>query len=373
MEAWRAVGKFHVQEAEDWQAHFDALAKDKQDQFKGVLQPALDDVISQLKKAYAEDKPGWATRKTSGEVLKALTQKIPALIGGSADLTGSNLTKTDSTKPVSATDFSGSYIYYGIREHAMASIMNGLALYGGFVPYGGTFLVFSDYCRPSIRLAALMQQQAVYVFTHDSIGLGEDGPTHQPVEHLAALRAIPNLNVFRPADAIEVAECWQLALQDTNTPSVLALTRQGVPAFRELDSENKSARGAYILREAQGDLEVTIFASGSEVSIAMDAADQLQDKGVGVRVVSVPCFEKFKEQDADYRVQFMCNGSVKVAIEAAIKQGWEPFIGPHGIFVGMDGFGASAPAEDLYKHFGITAQNVVTKVTDKLNAKKEQG
>lgn len=364
---WREAGKKSADDYKEWQARFAKLDAKKQAEFNRVMEGKLpnnfEDAIQNYKKQLCEEAPKWATRKSSGEVLGAIVDNIPELIGGSADLTGSNLTKTKSLEPISRDDFSGRYIYYGIREHGMAAAMNGLALHGGVIPYGGTFMVFTDYCRPSIRLSALMKQRVIYVMTHDSIGLGEDGPTHQPVEHMAALRVIPNLNVFRPADAVETLECWQIALESENTPSVLALTRQGVPAVRtNYNQENLSAKGAYILAEADNEFKVTIFASGSEVEIALDAKKQLEEKGLGVRVVSVPCADLFKQQDGEYQQSFMCNNSIKVAIEAASKMGWEYFIGSHGIFVGMNGFGESAPADELYKHFGITADKVVEKV-----------
>lgn len=366
---WRNVGARAESERKSWEGRLDS--SDKKGEFErlisGKLPTNFADAINELKKQYSADKPAWATRKSSGEVLKTLTETAPELIGGSADLTGSNLTKTDSLHPISADDFSGRYVYYGIREHAMAAAMNGMALHGGFIPFGGTFLVFTDYCRGSIRLSALMQQRVVYVMTHDSIGLGEDGPTHQPVEHIPSLRAIPNLLVFRPADAVEVAECWQLSLESEDTPSVLALTRQGVPVLRTKHvQENKSALGAYILSEAEGELDVTIFASGSEVSIAMDAKSKLQAEGTGVRVVSVPCMELFEHQDSDYKVSLLCNKSIKVAVEAAGPMSWDKFKGPHGIFIGMNSFGASAPIDRLYEEFGITADNIVNKVKAKL-------
>lgn len=367
---WREVGLRGEIENNAWNKRLNSLKADEKAEFErlisGKLPKGLAEAIEELKKSYADSKPDWATRKSSGEVLKTLTDLAPELIGGSADLTGSNLTKTDNLKPISADDFSGRYIYYGIREHAMAAAMNGIALHGGFIPFGGTFLVFTDYCRGAIRLSALMQQRVIYVMTHDSIGLGEDGPTHQPVEHLASLRAIPNLNVYRPCDAVETAECWQLALESEKTPSILALTRQNVKLQRtEYFSENKCAKGAYILAESDGDLKVTIYATGSEVEIAIDARQKLQAKNIGTRVVSVPCLELFWAQDMDYKVGILCNNSVKVVVEAAISQGWDKLMGPHGIFIGMEGFGASAPIEDLYKNFGITAENIVKKVEAK--------
>lgn len=273
----------------------------------------------------------------------------------------------DGMAGVSAGDFSGAYIYYGVREHAMAAMMNGIALHRGLVPYGGTFLIFTDYCRPSMRLAALMAQRVIYVMTHDSIGLGEDGPTHQPVEQLASLRAIPNLNVFRPADSVETAECWALSLQSTATPSVLALTRQGVPVLRERYSdENPCARGAYVLREADGNRRATILATGSEVEIACAARDALQAEGIGTAVISMPCMELFDAQDDAYRQSVLGGDTVRVAVEAAISQGWDRYIGGNGAFVGMSGFGASAPAPELYEHFGITAEAVAAAVKKRL-------
>jgi transketolase len=372
---WRDAGARGEGEYKAWNDRLNGLEAAQKKEFNrlqsGRLPEGLDEVIAGLKKRYAESKPDWATRKASGEVLKDLTEFAPELLGGSADLTGSNLTKTDSLKPISANDFSGRYVYYGVREHAMAAAMNGMALHKGFIPFGGTFLVFTDYCRGAMRLSALMQQRVIYVMTHDSIGLGEDGPTHQPVEHLAALRAIPNMNVFRPADAVETAECWQLALENESTPSVLALTRQNVTFVRDkYVAENLCAKGAYILSEAKGEVDVTIFATGSEIGVAVDAQKQLQEQGVGVRVVSVPCMELFEQQPQEYRVGLFCNNSVKVVIEAAGRMGWDKFTGPHGIFIGMEGFGASAPIEVLYKHFGITAENVVTKVKAKLESRK---
>jgi transketolase len=261
---------------------------------------------------------------------------------------------------VTAADFSGNYIHYGVREHAMAAAMNGMALHGGIVPYGGTFLVFTDYCRPAIRLSALMGQRVIYVMTHDSIGLGEDGPTHQPVEHLASLRAMPNLNVFRPADAVEVAECWEVALLASGTPSILALTRQGLPALRtKADGENLSARGAYVLAEAGGGKrDVTILATGSEVSLAMEAREQLEKSGVHAAVVSMPCWELFVAQPDSYR-QAVLGQAPRIGVEAAIGMGWERWLGDGGTFIGMTGFGASAPAPKLFEHFGITAAHIV--------------
>ena len=308
--------------------------------------------------------PKIATRAASGKVLEALVPAMPSLIGGSADLTGSNLTLVKSMGGVARNHFGGRYVYYGVREHAMAAAMNGLALHGGVIPYGGTFLSFTDYCRPAIRLSALMKQRVIYVMTHDSIGLGEDGPTHQPVEHLAALRCIPNLRTLRPCDVIETAECWQIALDSQTTPSVLVLTRQNLPLLRtEESSSNKCAQGAYVLRDSDTAAQVNIWASGSEVEIAVKAQQQLADKGITARVISVPSLELFLAQGADYQRTVRGNARINVAVEAAVRQGWDAVIGHDGIFVGMKSFGESAPFEKLYEHFGITAENVVTQVT----------
>jgi transketolase len=280
-------------------------------------------------------------------------------VGGSADLTGSNNTRTSQTAPLTAGNYGGRFVHYGIREHAMAAAMNGMALHGGIIPYSGTFLVFSDYCRPAMRLSSLMGIRVIYVMTHDSIGLGEDGPTHQPVEHLAALRAIPNHLVFRPADAIETAECWQLALESRNTPSTLALTRQNLAPVR-------TALGAYELAGAGADADVTIFASGSEVAIALEAREMLAGEDVSVRVVSVPCMELFAAQSGGYKAAILGNSRVRIGIEAGVRQGWDPIIGSDGIFIGMDSFGASAPYADLYRHFGITAERAAEAALNRL-------
>jgi len=281
------------------------------------------------------------------------------MIGGSADLTGSNNTKPKGMTVLSAADYGGRFIHYGVREHAMAAAMNGMALHGGVIPYSGTFLVFADYCRPAIRLAALMGIRVIHVMTHDSIGLGEDGPTHQPVEHLAALRAIPNLHVFRPCDAVETVECWQLALENSAGPSILALTRQNLPQLRSgFDAANRCAEGGYEILPAPAKAEVSLFATGSEVSIAVEAQKILGERGVGARVVSVPCFELFRALPAAKRRDVIGAAPVKVAVEAAIRQGWDEIIGSDGAFIGMTSFGASAPYKELYRHFGITAENV---------------
>jgi transketolase len=293
---------------------------------------------------------------------------VPEMVGGSADLTGSNNTRPKGMVALTAANPGGRFIHYGVREHGMAAAMNGMALHGGIIPYSGTFLVFSDYARPSIRLAALMGLRVIHVLTHDSIGLGEDGPTHQPVEHLAALRAIPNLLVFRPCDAVETVECWELALEARTSPSALALTRQNLPQLRTgYTAENRCAGGAYELLPAEGTAQVSLFASGSEVEIAVAAQKALAERGIATRVVSVPSLELLLAQPADRRRAIIGNAPVKVAIEAAVRWGWDAVIGQDGDFIGMHGFGASAPAKDLYKHFGITAEAVVAAASKRLN------
>lgn len=372
LDAWRETGKRGNTTFQSWTERYEKLDAKKRDEFERLQEKQLpqgwNEAIDAFKKELSESEPSEATRKSSQNVLDILTGIVPEMIGGSADLTGSNNTKGKPMSPVTADDYSGSYIYYGIREHGMASVMNGMALHGEFIPYGGTFMVFTDYCRPAIRLSALMQQRVIYVMTHDSIGLGEDGPTHQPVEHLASLRAMPNVNVFRPCDATETAECWALAVSSQNTPSILSLTRQGLPALRKsYVKENLCARGGYVIREAENpqDEKVTLIATGSEVSLAVDAQKQLTEKGIAARVVSLPCWELFDAQPESYRKEVLGDG-LKVAIEAAGGFGWERYIGDNGIFIGMNGFGASAPAKDLYKHFGITTEDTVKKVMERL-------
>ena len=319
---------------------------------------ALPAAIDAYKRKLSAELPKVATRKASQMALEVVNATLPFTIGGSADLTGSNLTKTSAMQSITPSDFTGDYIHYGIREHAMAAAMNGIALHGGFKPYGGTFMAFADYCRPAIRLAALMGVPTCFVMTHDSIGLGEDGPTHQPVEHLASLRAIPNLLVLRPADAVETAEAWEIAMSSSTTPTMIVASRQGLPTLRTTHvSENLTARGAYLLRDP-GERDVTLIATGSEVEIAMRAADQLAEQGIRAAVVSAPCFELFAQQDAVYKVAVL-GVAPRIGCEAAIRQGWDLFLGPQDSFVGMTGFGASAPAPDLYKHFNITAEAIV--------------
>ena len=359
---WRAAGARGAAQRQAWEQRAPKLDAGKRaalaDPIDRAATEALAKAIAEIKAEFTATPPQIATRVASQKVLEKLVPALPCVIGGSADLTGSNGTRTKHHTPVAAGSFGGNYIHYGVREHAMAAAMNGMALHGGVVPYGGTFLVFTDYCRPAIRLSALMGQRVIYVMTHDSIGLGEDGPTHQPVEHLAALRAIPNLNVFRPADPVEVAECWELALKAKDTPSILALTRQAVPALRTTNAAgNLSAKGAYVLAEAGGKRDVTIIATGSEVGVAMEVRELLAKDGVHAAVVSMPCWELFAGQPASYRANVL-GTAPRVGVEAAVGLGWERWLGDGGTFVGMEGFGASAPAGKLFAHFGITPAHV---------------
>jgi transketolase len=416
LEAWREAGQRGQAEHAAWRDRHGALDDERKAEFdrrtrNRLPSEKLTKAIAERKASWFKEQPKLATRQSSQLALEAITPALPELVGGSADLTGSNGTRIKSHKPLTASDFTGRYIHYGIREHGMAAAMNGIALHGGFIPYGGTFLVFSDYCRPAIRLSALMHQRVVYVMTHDSIGLGEDGPTHQPVEHLAALRAIPNCLVFRPADAVETLEAWECALHAADRPSILALTRQNVPAFRTeaikrkrqaasrpskreaastaqpdtgsrtalhrglthasalaLPSDNMVALGAYVIAEADGERDVTLLATGSEVSLALDAAKHLNADGVRCAVVSMPSFELFRMQPESYRRQVL-GDAPRVGIEAAVRLGWDEWLGERGAFVGMESFGASGPYQELYAHFGITSEAVVS-VARRLAGKK---
>jgi transketolase len=368
--AWRKVGKRGARLRKAWETGL--KAHDARGEFERLIrgdlpEDAFTGLAAHIEKLAAE-RPANATRVWSGAALETLIPKVPEMIGGSADLTGSNNTIVKGMKAFDAPDYDGRYVHYGVREHGMAAAMNGMALHGGVIPYSGTFLAFADYSRPAIRLGALMGARVIHVMTHDSIGLGEDGPTHQPVEHLASLRAMPNLLVFRPADGIETAECWRTALEHRQTPSVMALSRQKTPAVRTdaTVSENLSARGAYELAPARGDAQVTLFASGTEVAIALAARDILQDEGIGTRVVSTPCWELFETQPADYRTETVGGSPARVAVEAGVRQGWDRFIGEDGGFVGMTGFGASAPYERLYREFGITPEAVAGEAKAKL-------
>ncbi|SKA35143.1 transketolase [Consotaella salsifontis] len=372
LDAWRLAGLRSATKRKEWEKRLAALDPETRGDFerrsRRDLPSGLSRAIESLKAQIIEKKPEVATRKASEMALEVINDILPETVGGSADLTPSNNTLTKTLHEIAPGRYDGRYIHYGIREHGMAAAMNGLALHGGLIPYGGTFLTFSDYARGAIRLSALMGVRVVYVLTHDSIGLGEDGPTHQPVEHLAALRAIPKLRVFRPADAVETAECWQIALENKEGPSVLALSRQNLATVRtEPVDGNLCARGAYELMAASDEAVASIFATGSEIGIAVEARRQLESEGVPTRVVSVPSFELFELQSPEYRRSILGEGTVKVAVEAGIKQGWERFIGCEGAFVGMTGFGASGKIEDLYRHFGITAESVVSAVRQMVN------
>jgi len=368
---WRATGERGKQAHAEWRERLGA--DERADEFAARMQGKLPELAdwAEYKAQLAAEKPKMATRKSSEAALSVLTQTVPAMIGGSADLTGSNNTKTPSTTPLTAGSYDGRYIYYGIREFGMGAAMNGMALHGGVIPFGGTFLVFADYCRPAIRLSALQQIPVVYVMTHDSIGLGEDGPTHQPVEHIQSLRVIPNLLVMRPADTLETAECWELAIQQTKRPSLLALTRQNLPALRFDASENLCARGAYRLRDATAARKVILIATGSEVELAMNVADALEQQGIGADVVSMPCAELFDEQPAEYREDVLPNvqpGEIlRVSIEAGSTFGWERYTMANGLNIGLDRFGASGPAEVLFEKFGFTVEAIVPQITAKLS------
>jgi transketolase len=373
--AWEEIGRRGAADHAEWNARLAEMSASRQAEFArtmaGEAPKKLSSTIKALKKQISETAPKVATRKSSEMVLEVVNPILPETIGGSADLTGSNNTKTGDLGVFDIDNRKGRYVYWGIREHGMASAMNGMALHGGIRPYGGTFMCFTDYARPAMRLSALMQVPTVYVMTHDSIGLGEDGPTHQPVEHLAISRATPNTLVFRPADTVETAEAWEIAFTQTKTPSVLSLTRQNLATVRtEHKTKNLTAQGAYVLADAEGKRQAILMATGSEVEIAMAARDILHAEGIGTRVVSMPCWELFEEQDEAYRKRVLPGGPVRVGVEAGIRFGWDRWLfGERGKreksgFVGMHGFGASAPAETLYEKFGITAEAVAQKVRD---------
>lgn len=362
--AWADAGKRAHSEHLAWQNRLDNHANKAEFEaaIAGALPTNLSDIVNAHKKAVVEGGKDDATRKWSGAALEPLTQAIPEMIGGSADLTGSNNTKTSHTAPLSPDNWAGRYVHYGIREHAMAAAMNGMALHGGVIPYSGTFLVFADYSRAAIRLGALMGERVIHVMTHDSIGLGEDGPTHQPVEHVASLRAMPNMTVFRPCDGVEAAECWELALRNANGPSTLALTRQKVKSARTSHTdENLSAKGGYVVSDA-ADAKAVLIATGSEVEIAMAAQAALAEQGVPVRVVSMPSMDLFEQQSESYQTETLGGDLPKIAVEAGVRFGWDRWIGRDGGFVGMSSFGASAPYQDLYNHFNITSDAVVAEV-----------
>ncbi len=367
-ELWQAAGRRGAGTRRSW---LKRLAKHPMhDEFEramaGRLPEAWHEGLAVLRATLAEERPKIATRIASQRALEALVPAVAELVGGSADLTGSNNTNVKGVAAIAQGNFAGRYVHYGVREHGMAAAMNGMALHGGIIPYSGTFLVFSDYMRPAIRLAALMRLRVVHVLTHDSIGLGEDGPTHQPVEHLASFRAMPNVAVFRPGDAMETAECWELAVKRADGPSLLALSRQALPAFRAEAGENRCARGGYVVEEASGPRRATLIASGSEMAVALAARATLEEQSIATAVVSLPCWELFAGQDAGYREQVL-GDALRVGVEAAVGFGWERWLGPDGVFIGMTGFGASAPAEELFRHFGITPEAVAAAVRKRLD------
>ena len=367
---WRKIGKRGNLQEKKWKNIYNKKGKKIKNEFarliNGKLPKNLDKIIEKEKRKFFDSKPILASRKSSALILETITKNLPELIGGSADLSGSNNTKTKHSKIIKSSNFKGNYIHYGVREHAMAGIMNGMALHGGIIPYGGTFLVFSDYCKPSLRLSAFMGLKAIYIFSHDSIGLGEDGPTHQPIEHLFQLRSIPNLNVFRPADTIETLECWEIALKSSTNSSVIALSRQKLPfVTKTFSKKNMSRLGAYEIIKTKTVPDVTLIASGSEVQIAIEAQKKLKNININSKVVSMPCQELFDKQSKKYREKIIDKESIKISIEAGSVFGWEKYVGSNGISLGMKSFGKSAPYKKIYEHFNLTSDNIV-KLTKKM-------
>ena len=370
MNSWREIGSKGKKLEKDWNSVLDKKNSKIKEEYerliKGELPSELDKILGDEKLKFFQTKPKMATRQCSSSVINSISNILPELIGGSADLSGSNNTKTESSKVITSKNFSGNYIHYGVREHAMAGVMNGMALYGGLIPFGGTFLIFSDYLKPALRLSALMGLRVIYIFSHDSIGLGEDGPTHQPIEHLEHLRAIPNLNVFRPADINETLECWEIALKSKNNPSAIALSRQKLSYISEHKSgENRCSRGAYVLKETSDSSVIpTLMASGSEVEIALEAQEKLKSKNIDSRVVSVPCFDLFKNQSKNYQDNILGESSTKISIEASSQSGWKSTVGRLGTTLGLTTFGKSAPYKDIYKFFNLTSDEIV-KIVEK--------
>ena len=371
MESWREIGSKGEKLEDEW----NKILSKKNSKIKeecerlvnGDLPMELDKVLGDEKLKLFQTKPKMATRQCSSYVIKCISNVLPELVGGSADLSGSNNTKTENSKVINAKNFSGNYIHYGVREHAMAGIMNGMALYGCIVPFGGTFLIFSDYLKPSMRLSALMKLRVIYIFSHDSIGLGEDGPTHQPVEQLEHLRAIPNLNVFRPADINETIECWEIALKSKSNPSAIALSRQKLPYVSEHSAgENKCSKGAYILRKTSESNEVVLIASGSEVEIALESQEKLKKENINSKVISVPCYDIFQNQSENYKNEILGKDTFKVSIEASTKSGWERLVGKNGITIGLSTYGKSAPYKDIYSLFNITSDHIVKMVMENI-------
>ena len=363
LSAWREAGKRNEKAYEEWAENAKSAGKEFDDMINNRLPKNWDKELLALEEKCIAEKTKVATRKASQMCLEKIVPNIPQIVGGSADLAASNLTFVDGLKTVTKEDYHGNNVMYGIREHVMGAMMNGMALHGGILPYGGTFFVFSDYLRPAQRLAALMGLRVIYILTHDSIGVGEDGPTHQPIEHLASYRAMPNINVFRPCDLVETAEAWRLAIENEHTPSILALSRQGLPMLRTSAKENLTAKGGYVISPCKGKPQATLIATGSEVSLAVEAQSALREEGVEVAVVSMPCTELFDAQPISYQEEVL-GSAPRIAIEAASKFGWEKYVGLNGDIIGMDGFGASGPAEELYKYFGITKEEIIDSVKD---------
>ena len=363
LNSWRGIGQKGEEIEKNWLSLLDKSPKVKNELeklVKGELTLKLDKVLGDEKLKFFQTKPKMATRQCSSSVISSITNILPELIGGSADLSGSNNTKTENSKVITAKNFSGNYLHYGVREHAMGAAMNGIALYGGLIPFGGTFLIFSDYLKPSLRLSAFMNLRVIYIFSHDSIGLGEDGPTHQPIEHLESLRSIPNLNVFRPADINETLECWEIALKSKNNPSAIALSRQKLPYVSEHKSgENMCLKGAYILKGDEKNAKVSLIASGSEVEIALEAQEKLNNINILSKVISVPCYDLFDKQKDDYKNEILGENTFKISIEASSESGWKKIVGKNGVTLGMSSFGKSGPYKDIYKLFNLTSDEIV--------------
>ena len=364
LKEWRKIGEKGILEEKKWSSAFNKKNKKIKDEITRIINNKLpddfDENINSLKKKIFDSKSNIATRQSSAFVIENITKNLPELVGGSADLSGSNNTKTKNSTIIKPSNFGGNYIHYGVREHGMAGIMNGMALHGGIIPYGGTFLIFLDYCKPSLRLSAFMGQKVIYIFSHDSIGLGEDGPTHQPIEHLAHLRAIPNLNVFRPADTIETLECWEIALKSSTNPSVIALSRQKIPFVTEkISNKNMSSFGGYELKKTNSKTEITLIASGSEVEIALDALNKLKEANINSKVVSMPCQELFDKQPKEYREKIIEKNSKKISIEASSVFGWEKYVDSNGSSIGLNSFGKSGPYKSIYEDFNLTSDSVV--------------
>ena len=371
LEAWREIGKKGESIEKDWEKSLNKKSPKMKSELEEMINHSnlqnLEKIIKEEKAKHFSSKPTMATRQCSSSVIEVVSKLLPELVGGSADLSGSNNTKTKNSKIITSKNFNGNYIHYGVREHGMAAIMNGLALYGGLIPYGGTFLIFSDYCKPSIRLAAMMKQKVIYVFTHDSIGLGEDGPTHQPIEQLTSLRSIPNLNVFRPADMIETFECWQLALKNKNTPSVIALTRQKIdPVRRKNGSKNLCLNGAYEILRTNDKIKLTILSSGSETSLACEISHKLATESIYSKVISMPCQELFDQQNENYRKEILGETDLVVSIEASETNFWKKYTGLQGLNFGINSFGKSAPYKDIYNNFELNLESITKKIKQRI-------